>query len=344
MWKSQPCFGACSFPFELGGGPKYRGLVARRKLEDVFAALAEARKDPSSAASLAELRQALGGKSPHAAAKAAKIAGESEVLAVVPEMLAAFDRFFEEPDPGCGAKAALADALYRIGHDDPAPFLRGIHHVQMEPVFGGRVDTAVDLRGACALGLARLSHREALLHLADLLADREPPARIAAARAIAYRGGEDGAPLLRLKALLGDEEPAVVSECLGALLRISPPSVGFVASFLRAKGPDVAEAAALALGESRLLAAFEALRDWSRDVAGTPRERTAFLALATLRREEALDHLLGVVREGGVRSAERAVEALSLYRGDEALRTRLDEAAHSRKERSLREAVEKAFG
>jgi len=318
--------------------------VARPKLEDVLAALAEARKDPTSAASVAQLRQALAGKSPHAAAKAAKIAGECEVPAVVPQMLAAFDRFFDEPDPGCGAKAAVADALYRIGHDDPAPFLRGIRHVQMEPVFGGRVDTAVDLRGACALGLARMGHRDALLYFAELLADPEPSVRIAAARAIAYRGGEDGAPLLRLKALLGDEEPTVVSECLGALLRISPASVAFVASFLRARGPDVAEAAALALGESRLTAAFEALRDWSRDVIGTPPERVAFLALATLRREEAIDHLLGVAREGEPRSAERAVEALGLYRGDEALRARVDEAVGARKERSLREAMGKAFG
>jgi hypothetical protein len=318
--------------------------VARRKLEDVFAALAEARKDPTSAASLAELRQALAGKSPHAAAKAAKIAGGSEVTAVVPELLAAFDRFFEEADPGCSAKAAIADALYRIGHDDTAPFLRGIGHVQMEPVFGGRVDTAVDLRGSCALGLSRMGHRDALLYLADLLADPLPPARISAARAIAYRGGEDGAPLLRLRALLGDEEPAVVSECLGALLRISPRSVEFVASFLRARGPEVAEAAALALGESRLAAAFEALRGWSRDVAGTPLERAAFLALASLRREEALDLLLGIVREGSLRSAERAVEALGLYRGDDALRSRVEDAVRSRDERVLREAMEEAFG
>lgn len=277
-------------------------------------------------------------------ARAAKIAGECEVGAVVPEMLAAFDRFFAEADAGCGAKAAIAEALYRLGHDDPAPFLRGIRRVQMEPVFGGRVDTAVDLRGACALGLARLGYRDALLELADLLADPEAPARIAAARAIAYRGGADGAPLLRLKALAGDEEPAVVSECLGALLRISPPSVGFVAGFLRGRGPELAEAAALALGESRLAGAFDALRDWSQDVAGTASERAAFLALASLRREEALEHLLRVVREASPRSAKEAVEALGLYRGDASLQARVAAAVSGRGEASLDAAVEKAFG
>jgi len=317
--------------------------MARRKLEDTLAALAAARRDPGSESSLRELRQALRDKSPHAAAKAARIAGEHELGAVVPEMLAAFDRFFAETDTGCSAKAAIAEALYRIGHEDPAPFLRGIRHVQMEPVFGGRVDTAVDLRGACALGLARLGYRDALLELADLLADPEPPVRISAARAIAYRGGEDGAPLLRLKALAGDKEPAVVSECLGALLRISPPSVSFVAGFLRGRGAEVAEAAALALGESRLAGAFDALREWSQDVAGTARERVAFLALATLRREEAIDHLLSIVREASVRSASLAVEALGLYRGDETLRSRVTEAVETRADPSLSLAVEKAF-
>jgi HEAT repeat protein len=318
--------------------------VGRRKLEDVFAALAEVRKDPGSAASLAELRQALEGKSPHGAARAAKIAGECEVAAVVPEMLEAFERFFGEPDPGCSAKAALAEALYRMGHEDAAPFLRGIHHVQMEPVFGGRVDTAVDLRGVSALGLARMGYGEALLEFAELLADPVPAVRISAARAIAYRGGEDGSPLLRLKALVGDEEPAVVSESLSALLRISPSSVGFVAGFLRTRGPDAAESAALALGESRLPAAFEPLRDWARDLAGTGLERVACIALATLRREEALDHLLGIVRAGGVQSAEHAIEALGLYRGDDALRARVAEAVASREDHSLRRAALKAFG
>ena len=105
--------------------------------------------------------------------------------------------------------------------------------------------------------------------------------------------------LLRPKALVGDAEPPVVSECLGALLRLSASSVDFVAGFLRARGPDVADSAALALGESRLAAAFAPLVDWARDVAGTAAERVAFIALATLRREAA-SVPPGVVREGGL--------------------------------------------
>jgi hypothetical protein len=130
---------------------------------------------------------------------------------------------------------------------------------------------------------------------------------------------------------------------LSALLKISPSSVAFAAGFLRARGPELAEAAALALGESRLPAAFECLRDWAHDVAATPSERVAFIALASLRREEALEHLLTVVRIGTTRSAEHAIEAVGLYRNDDALRARLDAAVGLREGPSLRPAVEKAF-
>ena len=116
---------------------------------------------------------------------------------------------------------------------------------------GGR-DTAAELRGAAARGLVRMSHPQALSALAELLADPELPARIAAVRAVAYHGGDSGLPLLRLKVLSGDREPEVLSECFLAMLRISPEvSVEFVERFLDAEEAAIAESAALALGESR---------------------------------------------------------------------------------------------
>src|SRR5512147_154480 len=134
-----------------------------RQIEDALAALNCLRDDPTSAAALTQLRKGLAGKSSHVAAKAAQIAGESEIGALVPDLVAAFERFMLNPvksDPNCSAKAAIADALYRIGHDDEGVFLRGIRHRQMEPVYGGRIDTAIDLRAASALGLARMNHAD----------------------------------------------------------------------------------------------------------------------------------------------------------------------------------------
>jgi hypothetical protein len=74
-------------------------------------------------------------------------------------------------DPGCRAKVEIARALYELGEDPAAVFPRGVRHRQMEPVFGGREDTAAELRCVCALGLVRLQSPDALVELAELLAD-----------------------------------------------------------------------------------------------------------------------------------------------------------------------------
>jgi HEAT repeat protein len=321
-------------------------VAPRRTLEDVLASLAKARDQPDSPESLAVLRGALTSRNAFAVAKAARLVGELELTALGAELVAAFERIIGDDgdDPGCTAKAAIADALYRLGHDAAGVFLRGIRHVQMEPVFGGRVDAAIDLRGACALGLVRIGYRNVLLELADLLADREPSARIAAARALAYRGGDDAVPLLRLRVLAGDE-PSVVGECLAALLRLSPRhSLPFAASFLDSRNHEVAEAAALALGASRLEDAFPLLRQWVERVASRVLRRAGFVALATLRRDAALDYLFGVVEKAASSTAALAVEALGIYKGELALEDRLRQAAAGREEPALHDALARALG
>jgi hypothetical protein len=318
-----------------------------RTLEDTLAALNRLRDDPTSAAALAQLRQVLAGKSSHAAAKAAQIAGEFEISAVVSDLMAAFDRFMVNPvksDPNCRAKAAIADALYRIGHDDESVFLRGIRHRQMEPVYGGRVDTAIDLRAACALGLARMNHPEVLIELADLLADPESRGRAAAAQAITYSGSDHGVPLLRLKVLSGDDDSSVISECLAGLLRLAPASsLPFAARLLDAPDASISEAAALALGGSRLPEAFDVLRQWWERTTTVALRRTALLAIAMLRRDQPLDFLLALIKEADGPTAREAIAALAMYRHDDAFRQRVQECIDHRQDVELRAAFAEAF-
>jgi hypothetical protein len=62
---------------------------------------------------LAERFGALAGKSSHAAAKAAQIAGEFEISVLALDLVAAFERFMVNPvksDPSCWAKAAIISA------------------------------------------------------------------------------------------------------------------------------------------------------------------------------------------------------------------------------------------
>ncbi|WP_225852694.1 hypothetical protein, partial [Haemophilus parainfluenzae] len=90
------------------------------------------------------------------------------------------------------------------------------------------------LRGTCALGLVRMNYPMVMVELADLLADPEPEARIAAARAVAYSEQEWGIALLRLRMKVGDT-PTVLGECLAALLQLAPAdSLALARSFLEA--------------------------------------------------------------------------------------------------------------
>ena len=220
----------------------------------------------------------------------------NEIDGLVPALVAAFDHFLEDPvrrDPGCAAKAAIADALYRLNAPEVDVYQRGIRHVQLEPVYGGKQDTAVQLRGTCGLALVRVHHPDYLIALAELLADREAPARRIAAQALGYSENPAAQPLLRLKALLGDEEPQVLSECLLALLAVAPDaSLDFVAGFLDRRPPDIAEAAALALGGSRHKAALPLLRDWWERTFDATLRRTALLAIAMLKSDEAIAYLI----------------------------------------------------
>ncbi len=322
-------------------------MAKSRGLEDTLAALHQLRSDPLTDQAIAKLREVLAGKSAHAAAKAGQICGEFEIGQLTPQLVAAFGRFMINPsktDAGCGAKAAIAEALYRIGYDEAGVFLQGIHHVQMEPVYGGKVDTASALRAACAMGLVRMGYPDVLSELADLLADPEPPARVAAARAIAYSENGNGAPLLHLKVLSGDAEPAVVSECLTALLQLAPAaSVPFVGRRLDASDTAMREAAALALGGSRLPDAFDVLRQWWERTPEPSLRRTGLLAIAMLRQDRAIEFLLSLIAEGIGPTARDAISALGLYRHDDAVCRRIRRAAEERTDIDLREAVAKAL-
>jgi len=314
-------------------------MTKRRRLEESLAELNALRADPTSGPALAKLRQALASKTNHLAAEAARIAAEFQIESLEGDLASAFDRFMANPakaDPGCTAKAAIAEALYRIGYDQESLFLRGIHHIQLEPVYGGREDTAASLRAACALGLVRMRYPEAMLELAGLLADAELDARVGAVRAIANAQQDASLPLLRFKALIGDEEVRVLYECFGALLALSPESsLPFVARFLEADDAAVCEAAAIALGESRLGEAFDLLKTGWEKTLDPGLRHTALLAMAMLRHERAIDFLLSLVADAPPASASDAVAALEMYRRDELLWPRVEQLINARDDVNL---------
>ena len=286
-------------------------------------------------AALADLRQALARMSSVLVARAARAAASLGATELMPDLLAAFGRLLDAPykaDEGCLAKVALAEALDAMDLSDAAPFLRGIRAVQLEPVYGGREDTAPPLRATCAFALARLGGVDAMLALTTLLADPEVQARIGAVKAIAHRGGLDAELLLRLRAALPDEHLDVTAECLTGLMNVEPDrSLEFVAAYLASSDEALAEAAALALGESREPAALAALMDHRAATILSPgMEDAVLLAIAVTRRDEAVAYLLDTVGDDSPANAARAVTALRIYVQDATVADRVREAVEAR--------------
>jgi HEAT repeat protein len=162
-------------------------MPGKRKFEEQLAALDALRQQPREAA-IVPLRKALENRNNFVVAKAADLVRQFQLTQLTPELLTAFDRFMlcsdkEDPvktDPQCWAKNAISRALAQFDHQDAAVFLRGMHHIQMEPVWGGSSDTAGTLRATCALALVQcrsLMEPDLLAHLVQLLGDKDKAVR-----------------------------------------------------------------------------------------------------------------------------------------------------------------------
>ena len=167
-----------------------------------------------------------------------------------------------------------------------------------------------------------MGHPEALLEILPLLGDTLA-ARIGAVRAIGETGKPEAELLLRLHVMHGDSDAEVMGQCFTALIGLIPHrSLEFVARHLRAGSEEVAEMAALALGESRLPAAFPLLRDsWEMPLEYAVK-RSILFALAMLRRDEAFDFLLALM-ERQEQDASSVISALAIHKSDDALRSRV---------------------
>lgn len=176
-------------------------------------------------ASRGELSKSLTDKSAHVVAGAAAAIAELGIAELAPELESAIEPFYAEPeqtDKGCIAKTAIIKSLAKLEAGSPEVFLRGLHYVQLEPAYGRSVDTAVELRGESALGLAASGYPDTVNELVTALTDPEAPVRLAAVRALAATGRSEVEPLLRYKTLVGDEDLQVVSDALESLLVIAP--------------------------------------------------------------------------------------------------------------------------
>lgn len=147
------------------------------------------------------LQNALRDRNNFLVAKAAAVVADLSMAELSPYLIGAFERFLHDAaktDPQCWAKIAIAKALKDLAHTDREIFLKGLKHIQLEPVWGGKADSAAMLRGTCALALidCRLDDLTLLNHLAEALADAEKAVRVDAVIALSRSGVPEAAALL----------------------------------------------------------------------------------------------------------------------------------------------------
>ena len=305
-------------------------MAGKRNFEEQIAALDALRQEPEEVR-VEALRKAMGHRNNFIVGKAADLAREFDLPNLMPDLLTAFDHFFENPektDPQCWAKNALSRALAAFEHQDADAFLRGMRHIQMEPVWGGRSDTAGTLRATCALALVQcrtLTEKDLLEHLIELLADKDKAVRVEIARAIEQVGSLSASLLLRLRAVLGSDEPEVLGACYSGVLRIEGVSaISWVGHFL-ASADDSAAEAALALASTHSPRAFDTLKECLAK-APDPWFRSVLLsAIALTRQDAALEFLLDLVRSESL-DAEGAIEAVLRSMPSQEVVQRLEES------------------
>lgn len=332
-------------------------------------ALSEAMKSGAAldGSAVEQLRKALNNRNNFLVSKAAKLVADAEVAALLPEVLAAYERFFVDAaktDPKCWAKEALAKALVKLEHRGKDAYLSGLRHHQMEASWGPAVDSAGGLRATCAHGLVvcpGIADDELVALLLETLVDSDKSVRVEAARAIGNVGGKGAALALRMRALMGPvgldvSTPEVLGAVYAALLSLEGmEAIPAVAAVLNEEvdedNSDLAAEAAFALADTRLP---EALAVLTARLGGAVRGRAGHRepdgwfagvltsAIAMTRLPEAFDFLIGLV-ERDSRQAQAALEALGRIAPSAELRARVEKVVEATSNERLLDAFQEHF-
>lgn len=312
-----------------------------------MAQLSQLKTTRPSDADVKELKKALAGANNIVAAKAANVSAACHLTALIPDMVAAFERFIEKPakaDQRCYAKTALVEALDALDCLEYSVFLKGLHAIQLEPVFGGQEDTAAELRAKSAIALAKQEYPEIFFELVPLLTDTELQPRIAAIKALTYLNEEKSELLLRFKVLSGNDDPQVLSECFAGLMSIAPDrSLPFVAHYLRDPDLMIVEGAALALGESRLPQTVKLLQELWEETLDQELKKLLLLPIALNRSDEAFGFLLNAVADEYCDYAAAAVKALRVCADTDEQQEKVRQSVATRQDALVTDAYRREF-
>jgi HEAT repeat protein len=322
-------------------------MAARSSLDDKLAAIRALRHQSLGPADIARLRKWIGDRSNFVVAAATAVAEEHALIELAGDLEQAFDRFLIDPlthDKLCRAKLAIVQALDKMEHQRLEVFEKAATYIQFEPAWGAPVDTAVPLRAAALIAVARIDGTSALPLLVDAMVDSERDVRIAAAGAMGAIGNDAAELLLRLKARIGDKDSEVLSECLSGLLTANHrQNLPFVIEFLDPNVEFRCEAAALALGKSRLAEALAPLEACLSNCHSAAIRQHVLLAIAMLRLPAAIDFLLNLLASDPEPTALAVLAALKIHNHDTRIRDRVAQYIHNRASRTLQSRFDQDF-
>ncbi|QOV90422.1 HEAT repeat domain-containing protein [Humisphaera borealis] len=311
--------------------------------------LSALRQVPSSPEFLAELKKSIGHSSVVVVARGAELASRYEKKELAGDLAGAYWRFAEmnpgHDDKNYVARTGVVRSLVDLyaGGEAADVYLSAVKQGAGRPSGVMLADPAAELRATAAFGLATMAHPEALTICTDLLTDLASLVRVAAARALSASGREGAVLVMRLKLRVGDSEPEVLAECATGLMQLAPAeSLDVVAGLMSHREEAARAGAALALGASRLPAALDRLRQ-AYDREKEPEVlKTILIAAASSRLPAAVEWLVSLV-EKDRRTAEMAIDALSPFRLDESVKSRVTAFVQQSGNPSLLEAVQRVF-
>lgn len=325
-------------------------------LKEALQKVSDLRSDNSSEKSITTLRTMIKKQAGMVVAKAAELSAEWNATELARDLHDAFYRLREDGldvDPQCWGKTAIIKALYDLAWQDAKIFVEGCKTVQLEPVYGGKGDSATSVRTAGIQALVQLPVADTstvMNVLTDLLADESPKVRVEAARACVYCQPLLVSPLLRLKIRSGDAEPRVLGVCFDTLLIISPDSetVNLVLEYATPKpltkrfspkdfspSHDVVQSEAIAsLASSGLAEAINAVTKLYKILTDMQLRRVLLTALGGSSTSEAFNFLCQIVRDAPVNEAKWGLEALKPRLYDEG-KTTLEAFLNERKDDEL---------
>ena len=292
------------------------------------------------------LLKALKDKSSFVAAMAAQQLGDAADWSAMSEMMARFLWFCEDGfkrDPGCHIRAHLAFAFGRLEYHTASDALKiGIRTSQIEFVGGVPFDTGGHLRANCALALAQLNDKDAVIEIAPLLFDNgengvlpipakyqgqnlvRPATRMKAATALGRTG--DASALVALTIVLrfpGEEDPQVIQECMQATVDLkSQHAISLLTPYLNHDDLGLAAYACLMLARTRKPEVPELIFNCIERLNGDSLKAGVF-ALASLNDEPARSYLYRLADDSRNTVRQALCESLqgSEIKGDmEALR------------------------